>query len=107
MHQREQRIRQSSIGAITQTTAVAKINRALRGKTTVDGSKLYKPGDLVDYYRDPAIKDEDGGWNGPYEVIRNEPERGRVVCRAGPQEIQVRYPDARLTLYLGAVLLSM
>ena len=58
---RQQRVRQTSIKAITQTTAVAKINRALKGKTTPDGAKLYKEGDLIDYYRKPDVKDEDGG----------------------------------------------
>ena len=38
--EREQRIRQAGIEAITQSTAVAKINRALKAKTTTDGHRL-------------------------------------------------------------------
>ena len=98
--ERERRIRQAGIEAITQSTAVAKINRALKTQTTTDGSRLYKPGDLIDYHRPTATKDEHGGWNGPYPVVRNEPERGQVICKAGGREIVVQYPDARLTLYL-------
>ena len=45
---KENRIRQASIEAITQSTAVAKVNRALKAKTTADGARLYKTGDLID-----------------------------------------------------------
>ena len=97
---RERRIRQASIDAITRATVVAKVNRALKAKTTADGARLYKPGDLIDYHRTTTTKDEHGGWNGPYPVVRNEPERGQVICRAGAREIAVQYPDARLTLFI-------
>ena len=96
---REQRIRESGIEAITQATAVAKINRALKAKTSLDGRTLYKAGDLIDYHRPPATKDDHGGWNGPYPVVRNEPERGQVICKVGEREIAVQYPDARCTLF--------
>ena len=100
---REQRIREAGLEAITQSTAVAKINRALRTKTTVDGNRLFKPGQLMDYHRPTATKDEHGGWHGPCPVIRNEPDQGQVVCSSGGREIRVRYPDARLTLFVEAV----
>ena len=103
-HEREQHIRQVSLEAITQATAVAKTNRALRAKTAPDGARLYSPGDLVDYHRPTATKDDHGGWNGPYPVIRNEPERGQLVVKAGSREIIVQYPDARHTLYVEALL---
>ena len=48
---REQRIREAGLEAITQSTAIAKINRALKASTTIDGSRLFKPGDLIDYHR--------------------------------------------------------
>ena len=69
--QREQRIREAGIEAITQSTTVAKVKRALKTSTTPDGSRLYKVGDLIDYHRPTATKDEHGGWNGPYPVVRN------------------------------------
>ena len=100
---REQRIREAGIEAITQSTAVAKINRALKTSTTVDGSRLFKVGDLMDYHRTTTTKDEHGGWNGPYPVVRNEPDRGMVICAQGNREINVRYPDARLTLFVEAI----
>ena len=40
-----------------------------------------------------------GGWNGLYPVIRNEPERGKLVCSVGGKEVDVHYPKARLTLF--------
>ena len=101
---REQRIRLSAMEAITQSTAVAKTNRALKAKTTIDGSRLFNPGDLIDYYRPTATKDEFGGWNGPYPVVRNVPDEGKVVCRTDTRELNVRYPDARLSLYIEAIM---
>ena len=86
-----------------QSTAVAKINRALKTQTTIDGSRIYKPGDLIDYHRPTATKDEHGGWNGPYPVVRNEPEEGQVICNTGSREVAVQYPDARITLYIEAL----
>ena len=75
---------------------MAKINRARNAKTTTDGSRLYNPGDLIDYRRDTVSKDDNGGWHGPFPVVRNEPERGQVICTKGSREIAVQYPDARL-----------
>ena len=43
-HNREQTIRRKSLEAITQATAVAKANRALRTKTTMTGQHYYKEG---------------------------------------------------------------
>jgi len=103
-HRREQRIREAGLEAITQSTAVAKVNRALKTNTTPDGNRLYKAGDLIDYHRPTATKDEHGGWNGPYPVVRNEPDKGRVICKHGEKEIFVRYPDARLTLFIESIL---
>ena len=37
-------------------------------------------------------------------MIRNEPERGQVVVKAGSREVIVQYPDARHTLYVEALL---
>ena len=82
------------------------MNRALNTQTSTDGSRLYKPGDLIDYHRPTATKDEHGGWNGPYPVVKNDPERGQVVCNIGGREVVVRYPDARMTLFL-EVLITM
>ena len=98
--ERERRIREVGIQSITQVTAIAKVNRALRTRTTTDGHRLYKPGDLMDYHRPTSTKDEHGGWNGPYPVVRNLPESGQVVCNVGNREVKVQYPDARLTLFV-------
>ena len=49
------RIREELIGrvcleAITQASAVAKANRALRAKTSITGQRYYREGVLVDYH---------------------------------------------------------
>jgi len=100
---REERIRHASLEAITQATAVAKINRSLTGKTTLDGSRTIKQGGLVDYHRPTATKDEHGGWNGPAPVVWNDPDRGMVVCRSGGRELNVRYPDVRRSMYIETI----
>ena len=100
---REDRIREASLGAITQPTVVAKFNRASKAKTTTDASRLYRVGDPIDFHRPPATKDEHGGWHGPYKVIRNDAKTGRLVCSNGSKEIYVRYPDARHTLFVEAI----
>eukprot|EP00959_Pyramimonas_sp_CCMP1952_P201573 4215184-Pyramimonas_sp.AAC.1 len=68
-------IRKACIEAITQATAVAKTNRALRAKTTTTGQHYYDEGGLVDDHRPATTKDDWGGWNGPLPVVRNDPER--------------------------------
>eukprot|EP00959_Pyramimonas_sp_CCMP1952_P282048 5895126-Pyramimonas_sp.AAC.1 len=45
-HSREQTIRRVSIKAVTQATAVAESNRALRTITTITGQHYYGEGDL-------------------------------------------------------------
>eukprot|EP00959_Pyramimonas_sp_CCMP1952_P341358 7151074-Pyramimonas_sp.AAC.1 len=48
--------------------------------------------------------DDHGGWNGPSPVIRNVPERGHTVVKAGSREAIAMYPDARHTLYIECLL---
>ena len=88
--EREDMMRRSSIEAITQATAVAKANRVLKARTSADGARLYRPGDMVDYHAPTTTEDDHGGWNGPCPVVRNEPDRGQLVARAGSREINVQ-----------------
>eukprot|EP00959_Pyramimonas_sp_CCMP1952_P002220 45908-Pyramimonas_sp.AAC.1 len=103
-HFREQTICRVCIEAITQATAVAKTNRALRTKTTIAGQHYYDEGDLVDYHRPTSTKDDWGGWNGPFPVVRNDPERGQVIIRVDNRDVQVQYGDARHSLYIEALI---
>eukprot|EP00959_Pyramimonas_sp_CCMP1952_P262632 5491738-Pyramimonas_sp.AAC.1 len=96
-------IRKVCIEAITHATAVAETNRALRTKTTLTGQHYYDEGDLVDYHRPTATKDDWGGWNGPFPVARNDPERGQV-SRVENRDVQVQYGDARHSLYIEALI---
>ena len=97
---RERGIREIALEAITQATAVAKVNRALKAKTKPDGGKLFKVGDLIDYHRPTTTKDDHGGWNGPCPVTAIHPDRGHLVCQNGSKPIIVMFPDARLTLFV-------
>ena len=104
-HTREEVIRRVSLEAITQATAVAKANRALRTKTSITGQHYYREGDLVDYHRPTTTKDDWGGWNGPFPVVKNDPDRGQVIVKVGNREVRVQYPDARHTLFIEALLI--
>ena len=78
---REQRIREAGINAITQVIAVGKVDRASKARTRSGGHEKYNPGELVDYHRPTTDKDSDGGWHGPYPVVRNEPNLRQVIIR--------------------------
>ena len=36
-------------------------------------------------------------------MVRNEPDQGAVICAHGNRDVRVRYPDARLTLYIEGI----
>eukprot|EP00959_Pyramimonas_sp_CCMP1952_P274617 5740806-Pyramimonas_sp.AAC.1 len=63
-HSRGQVIRRACIETVTQATAVAKTNRALRIETIITGQHYFDEGDPVDYHRPATTKDDWGGWNG-------------------------------------------
>ena len=92
------RIREVALQKIIESSALARINRALRSHSTVPGEvHNYQPGDLIEFYRPPNNKDA-SGWLGPARVIQNLPQRGQVQCKHNHGEIWVRYPDARRSL---------
>ena len=63
--------------------------------TTPSGEAIdYKSGDLVDFFRPPATKD-DRGWKGPATVIENLPGSGQVKIKYKKGDILVKYPQAR------------
>eukprot|EP00959_Pyramimonas_sp_CCMP1952_P337625 7070249-Pyramimonas_sp.AAC.1 len=103
-HSREQMVRKVCIEAITLATAVAKTNRALRTKTAITGQRYYDEGDLVDYHCLTTTKDDWGGWNGPFPVVRDDPGRGQVIIRVGSRDVQVQYGDARHSVYIEALI---
>ena len=62
------RIREIAVASMVQETAQQRIERALQANTRVSGEQLaLEPGDLVDFWRKPATKDE-SGWRGPARV---------------------------------------
>ena len=74
-----QRVREVALQKIIESTATARINRAMRTATRIPGETLdYKPGELVDFYRPPRSKDT-SGWHGPASVVKSTPARGHVT----------------------------
>ena len=102
------RMREVALQRMIESTAVARINRALRTNTTTAGEVLdYKPGELVDWHRPSATKDS-SGWMGPATVIKAHPSRGTVVLKTDKGEVTCRFGDVRrfldfFTLAYGAV----
>ena len=63
------RVRETAVGAMVQEAAQLRLERALASKTRLAAEQLeLNQGDLVDFYRPPATKDE-SGWRGPAEVV--------------------------------------
>ena len=63
------RVREMAIAAMVQESAQLRIERALDSKTRLAVEQLeLEPGDLVDFWRKPATKDE-SGWRGPARVV--------------------------------------
>ena len=63
--------------------------------TTQSGQSLdLNIGDLVDFHRPPAQKDE-SGWKGPATIKKNEPSRGLAVVEWCNEDVNVRYADLR------------
>eukprot|EP00959_Pyramimonas_sp_CCMP1952_P110522 2312256-Pyramimonas_sp.AAC.1 len=45
-----------------------------------------------------------GGWNGPFPVAENDPEKGSGHHPLGNRDVQVQYGDARHALYIEALI---
>ena len=63
------RIREAAIAAMVQESAQLRLERALASKSRITGEQLeLQPGDLVDFWRKVATKEE-SGWRGPAKVV--------------------------------------
>jgi hypothetical protein len=106
------RTREVALQKIVETTAIARVNRAERTRTSAAGEAYdYHPGDLVDYHR-PATQKDVSAWHGPARVIKNLPDQGQVeVLPLGQSHkisIRVRYADARRFIdFTGLVFLAV
>ena len=79
-----------------QGAAQLRLERALTSNTRLATEKLeLSQGDLVDFYRQPATKDE-SGWRGPAEVV--EAPGPPIVIRWQGRHLQVRTQDLRRAL---------
>ena len=98
--ERERRVREIGINAISQAIAVAKADRARKAKTRHGGHTVHNPGGLVDHHRPTPDKDSHCGWHGPFVCVRNEPLQGQVIIMTpGRTQLPFQYPDARHTLF--------
>ena len=90
-----QRMREIALQKIVEATAISRINRAMKTRTSIAGEALeLRPNELVDFHRPPSQKDL-SGWHGPARVLENMPEKGQVAIEWNKKVILVRYPDVR------------
>ena len=81
---------------MAQEAAQLRLERALASKARLANEQLeLQQGDLVDFYRQPATKDE-SGWRGPAEVV--EAPGPPIVIRWQGRHLQVRTQDLRRAL---------
>ena len=102
---KEARVREIAIQSIIQASSLARTRRAASTRTSSSGQGLYEPGDLVDWHRPPASKDE-SGWRGPAQVVRNVPSDGGVIIKSNGRELPCRYQDVRHTLLVAHTFLT-
>ena len=104
------RVRELAIAAMVQETAQMRLERALTSKTRVAAEQLeLQPGDLVDFWRKPATKDE-RGWRGPATVVEprtlgSSPQGVATSVRWQGRTLSVRTQDLRRALVYQAMLI--
>ena len=82
--------------------------RALNSRTRLAVEQLeLEPGDLVDFWRKPATKDE-SGWRGPARVVepgyRGSEDSSATIVQWQGRTLQVRTQDLRKALVYCAIL---
>ena len=104
------RVREVAIAAMVQETAPMRIERALDSKSRLAVQQLeLEPGQLVDFWRKPATKDE-SGWRGPATVLSvGDPHSGDpspATIQWQGSKLSVRTQDLRISLaYFSALML--
>jgi len=87
------RLREIAVAGMVEGSAQARLNAALRSRSTVANKILnLKVGDSVDFFRPPSTKDA-SGWFGPATVVDvSSIARGEVSARycRGLYEVQLR-----------------
>ncbi len=90
------RLREISVQAMVEETALQRTQRALQTRTLPAGEREgYQCGDLVDFYREPGTKDA-SGWIGPAKVIDpHHMSEGTITVKHVHRPIEIRVGDLR------------
>ena len=96
------RVREMALAAMVQESAQMRLERALNSKTRLAVEQLeLQPGDLVDFWRKPATKDE-SGWRGPARVVelgdKDGDESSATLVKWQGRTLLVRTQDLRRAL---------
>ena len=63
-----------------EATSIARVNRALRTRTTASGSGRFSVGDVVKIHR-PSDTQDVSGWAGPATITAVDPAHGKVTVK--------------------------
>ena len=94
------RVREIALQRMIEATSIARVNRALRTRTTASGAGRFNIGDVVEIHR-PADTQDVSGWAGPATITAVDPTHGRVTVRFRNGEMICRLQDVRT--FIGAV----
>ena len=73
------------------------MTRSLQSSTSP--TTEYKPGDMVDYYKESSSKDT-SGWHGPEKIVKVKMADGQIILKLNGKECPYRMQDVRHTLFV-------
>ena len=98
--QQQWRIREIALQRMIEATSIARVNRALRARTTASGEGQFRINDVVEIHR-PSDTQDVSGWAGPGTITAVNPARGQVQVRYRRATMNCRLQDVRH--FIGAI----
>ena len=102
----EARTREIALQAMIEATSQARVNRAMRTRTTLAGDVIFELGDIIEYHRPSSQKDVPG-WHGPGVITEILADQGQAIVKHHGDELVCRTRDLRHFIGLGMVFLEL
>ena len=94
------RVREIALQRMIEATSIARVNRALRARTTASGEGQFRINDVVEIHR-PSDTQDVSGWAGPGTITAVNPARGQVQVKYRRATMNCRLQDVRH--FIGAI----
>ena len=94
------RVREIALQRMIEATSIARVNRALRTRTSASAEGQFNVGDVVEIHR-PSDTQDVSGWAGPGTVLSVDPAHGKVTVKYRRADMICRIQDVRT--FIGAV----